>query len=133
VEFCAKCFPDRKTSETVPALFLILLVCSSLLLVSTSYVNVKTIEPAARHLPAPPSDLQAAAYDAARMFVNQRYPGERLFAPLGHSPLEQSGNLFVVMLSANEQAPGTQLAVRNVYRVEMEYAAGEWKLAGIGQ
>lgn len=133
-EFCPKCFPERKATEAVPAVFLVLLVASSLLMVGTSYVNVQTVDtPPPRAIVKKPANMQAAAYDAAKNFVNQRFTGDRLFDPLGHSPFEQMGDSYIVTLTASEAAPGGVTAVRNTYRVEMEYAGGEWKLTDIRQ
>ena len=129
-DICPNCRPKRKKIEALPVFLVLAVLGSSLLLLSSSVVNVVTLpasKPATTEsAPAPPNDMTAAAYEAAKGYVEEQYPGPKRFSDLYQSTIEQKGDVYTVSLSADELAGETP--VRYFFSVEMEYSGNTWKL-----
>lgn len=130
---CPNCRPKRKKADALPVILVIAVLCSSLLLLSTSVVNVASLPdvppqeaPAA---PVPPSDLSVAAFEAAKGFINHTYPGPKQFSPISQASIDQKENIFTVTLSADDI--GGNAPVRYFFSVEMEVSSAGWKLREI--
>lgn len=131
LEACPECATDRSRKEAVPAFLVIALLCSSLLMVGTSVVNVTSAPPVAT-TQNEPTDLNLAAYNAAKQFIHDRFPGPKAFGQYGETSIERSGANFSVTLIV-EDVSNRNAPVRNYFRVQMEYGAGQWKLIEIAQ
>ena len=125
---CPNCPPQKKKTDPLPVFLVLAVLVSSLLLLSSSVVNVVTIpaaKPAAIQA-APPSDMTAAAYEAAQGFIEEKYPGPKRFSELYQSTIAQDGNIYTVTLSADDLAGAAP--VRYFFSVEMEHTNNTWKL-----
>ncbi|MDB6025739.1 MAG: hypothetical protein JWM68_1962 [Verrucomicrobiales bacterium] len=143
VKFCPNCGSGQK-SEAVPVVFVILLLCSSLLLMTSSYVTnkqvdgvmtsarfaVTPVQPAAIQ-PPPPKDLTKSAYAAAKGFIQQQYPNAQRISELNESPVGKNGEVFQVTMFVDSQDGGSP--TRNVLQVNLELDRGSWKLKEIVQ
>jgi len=79
--------------------------------------------------PVAPKDMTVAAYDAARKFVQEKFPGPKRFSELYQSSVDRNGNDFVVTLLVDELAGSTP--VRYFLSVEMTFNGESWVLKEI--
>ncbi|MDQ6630430.1 MAG: zinc ribbon domain-containing protein [Verrucomicrobiota bacterium] len=138
--------PPALKTNPFPLILIILLLCSSLLMLSSSVVNVVRFSaPNAAKIPAPaaakiappkkvvapaPTDLKFQAYLAAKKFVSEQFPDAQKFSEYKESPIDQSGKNYSVLIffdALNQTSP----PARNVFTVEMEWSGTSFKLKQI--
>lgn len=129
---CPVCSPPKPKSEAAPVLLVLGLLCSSLLMVGTSVVNVATVTKSNRPAQTGATEMNFAAYNAAKDFVQQRNPNVKNFSEFNRSPIEHSDHSYTVTLQTDELGSDNQ-AIRSFYRVELESSDSGWKLKGIRQ
>ncbi len=131
---CPKCPPTvpPKKAEAMPALLVIAVLCTSLLMLGTSVVNVVNA-PDPEEPPAVEAvvmtDRKAAAYEAARNFIQERFPGDKEFADLNQSVIKENGDNYLVTISADELQGASP--ARHLYKVELNFVDGSWVLKDI--
>ncbi len=109
---------------------IVALLCSSFLLVGTSFVNVKTAPAAVK--PDDPGDLNLAAYNAAKQFIKDTHQDVQSFSEFFQSGVEHNGRTFIVTLATEETGSNAQ-PVRNFYRVDLVFTNSNWMLQSIKQ
>ncbi len=148
---CPHCEGKKSSgaSKSIPLVLVILVLCSSLLTLSTSYRNFTTVpvsdveeKPAVASVPTTTTaaaakrpagkDLNLESYGAAVGFVVQQFPYAEKISDFKQSPIDRVGNEFtVVVLFDTTNSSGA--SVRNVCSVDMEFSKGEWRLRRIRQ
>lgn len=139
-EFCPKCprpKAKKRAAEGVSVLLVVAVLASSLLLLSSSVVNVvnapkPTSSPVAETPAVEPTEAVAsgpannreAAYAAAQQGVQQTYPGEQAFAEYSESAVQENGNQYTVTIAA-DLIEGTT-ATRQFYTVLLERTDTAW-------
>jgi hypothetical protein len=129
---CPVCFLSARKAEVIPVILVIVLLCSSFLMVGTSYVNVTSFSGDGSASSPTVTEMDFAAYSAAREFVAQRNPDAKTFSEFSRSSIEHVGNNYTVVLQVEELAANKPPA-RAFYSVELELAGGNWKLKEIRQ
>jgi hypothetical protein len=130
---CPACSPSKPGVEAVPIVLLIILLCSSFLMVGTSYVNVASFSSSSpTPQPLAIKEMDRSAYNAAREFLAQRNPDAKTFSDFSRSSVEHAANDYTVMMQVDEAAPNKPPA-RGFYRVDLELHGENWKLKAIKQ
>ncbi len=142
--YCPECGSAQK-ADTVPIILVVLLICSSALLMSSTYITNKQADnavastsptfaaskPAITPNPPPPANAAEAAYTAAKRFVQEQFPNARKISGLNESPVGKNGSIYQVTVFVDSVEGGS--IVRNVVQVKLEMVGGDWKLRDITQ
>ncbi len=139
-KYCPECGASKKF-DTVPAIFIVLLLASSLLLMSSTFVTTKQVlavnsgstplpSQTVTELPAP-KDLSQSAYQAAKRLVQERLPGALRISEPNESPVSKNGDIFQVTLFVDLVENGAPS--RNVYQVKLIQDRGNWQLREISK
>ena len=102
----------------MPAAFAILLMLSSLLMLGTSFVNVASA-PSKPSKPAFPDDQSEAAYKAAKQFLQERVQGSHNLSEFSQSMIDRKGNLYNVIIAADEMVNARP--TRTFYDMQVEF------------